>query len=430
MHLRLKKILIFTGLSLSKNIAKDEIKILISKKTMYQKLKNYLKKEGLSAFFVFMVLFGVAFIYSPAISSEIIFRIPSTSIIFRANSGSNPIIFRSAAKIYTCSAKPATGTSWNTVSSYTQTWNGSAWSPVNSTTEYNITADTNSCRYTCATNYTWSGLICIANTQTYTCSAKPATTIWNTVSSYTQTWNGSAWSPANSTTAYNTTADTTSCRYTCATNYIWNGSTCVYNCGTATVTDADGNVYGTVTVGTQCWLASNLKVGTKLASGGTMPANNGIIEKWCYDNSDANCTAEGGLYHWDEAMQYSTTEGVQGICPTGWHIPTDAQQYVLESYLATSACSATRSDWSCDPAGTKLKTGGTSGMNFPLAGYRNTDGSFAYRTTYANVWSSSQGGANAWGRVLNSSYAAVYRVHQFQGVRVFGAVSQGLIRLF
>ncbi len=123
---------------------------------------------------------------------------------------------------YTCAAKPATWTVWNTVTSYTQTWNGSAWSPANTSTVYNnTTASTTSCNYKCATNYTWNWTSCVANTQTYTCAAKPATwTAWNTVASYIQTWNGSAWSPANTSTVYNnTTASTTSCRYTCATGF-------------------------------------------------------------------------------------------------------------------------------------------------------------------------------------------------------------------
>ncbi len=42
--------------------------------------------------------------------------------------------------------------------------------------------------------------------------------------------------------------------------------------------------------------------------------NNGIIEKYCYDNNEANCDIYGGLYQWNEMMQYVTTEGVQGIC--------------------------------------------------------------------------------------------------------------------
>jgi hypothetical protein len=52
-------------------------------------------------------------------------------------------------------------------------------------------------------------------------------TDWNTVNSYSQTWNGSAWSPAATSTTYNTTASTTECRYKCSSNFYWNGSACV-----------------------------------------------------------------------------------------------------------------------------------------------------------------------------------------------------------
>ncbi len=162
---------------------------------------------------------------------------------------------------YTCNAKPATGTSWNTVSSYTQTWNGSAWTPAgDATTEYNATASATSCRYTCATNYTWNGSSCAVNTQTYTCNAKPATgTSWNTVSSYTQTWNGSAWTPAgDASTEYNTIPDTASCRYICATNYTWNGSTCAASTRTYTcqAKPATGTSWNTVSSYTQTWNGS------------------------------------------------------------------------------------------------------------------------------------------------------------------------------
>ena len=184
-------------------------------------------------------------------------------------------------------------------------------------------------------------------------------------------------------------------------------------CGTSQITDSENNTYDTVLIGSQCWLKQNLKIGTKLASGSTMPADNGIIEKWCYDNSDANCAAYGGLYSWDEAMQYSTTEGAQGICPAGWHIPTDAEQYTLENYLKDvgQTCDASRVGWDCATAGAKLKTIGSS-PNFDgrLAGLRNTDGSFHYLGTGAYFWSSSQSGSSAWYRGLGSSYATVYRL--------------------
>ncbi|MFZ2188831.1 MAG: FISUMP domain-containing protein, partial [Candidatus Moraniibacteriota bacterium] len=185
-------------------------------------------------------------------------------------------------------------------------------------------------------------------------------------------------------------------------------------CGTtyATALDADGNSYNSVLVNDQCWMAANLKVGTRIARS-VSQIDNSVIEKYCYADADENCTTDGGLYQWDEAMQYSTTEGAQGICPVGWHIPTDTQQYALENYLKDDGqtCDASRYGvWDCSSAGTKLKSGGTSGMNFPLAGNRDFGNSLFYnRTTDAYVWSSSQIDTSAWARYLNSAYAAVRR---------------------
>ncbi len=90
----------------------------------------------------------------------------------------------------------------------------------------------------------------------------------------------------------------------------------------STVTDADGNVYNTIAIGSQCWMQENLNVGTKINSEEAQN-NNGVLEKYCFNNSTSNCNTYGGLYQWGEYMQYDYyTEGVQGICPNGWHIPT------------------------------------------------------------------------------------------------------------
>lgn len=105
----------------------------------------------------------------------------------------------------------------------------------------NYSYSATNCGFTCANNYNWNSVTstCEAATNTFNCAPKPAVgTVWNTVPSYTQTWNGSAWTPANSVTAYNTTPSATDCRYRCATYYTWNNvsSTCepdtrTENCG-------------------------------------------------------------------------------------------------------------------------------------------------------------------------------------------------------
>jgi len=87
-----------------------------------------------------------------------------------------------------------------------------------------------------------------------------------------------------------------------------------FTCGVSTVQDQDGNTYHTRLIGTQCWMQENMGVGTRV-NVATTQTDNGVIEKWCYGDSDTNCTTndpnypDGGLYQWNEAMQYSTTPG-------------------------------------------------------------------------------------------------------------------------
>ena len=98
-------------------------------------------------------------------------------------------------------------------------------------------------------------------------------------------------------------------------------------------TQVSGGYVRTVSIGTQCWTKDNLNVGTRI-SGATAQTNNSTTEKHCYNNLDASCTTYGGLYQWDEMMDYSTYESAQGICPTGWHIPSDTDWTNLTNYLA------------------------------------------------------------------------------------------------
>ncbi|MBU4536893.1 fibronectin type III domain-containing protein, partial [Patescibacteria group bacterium] len=181
-------------------------------------------------------------------------------------------------------------------------------------------------------------------------------------------------------------------------------------CGSYNVLDADGNSYSTVLVGSQCWMGQNMRVGTMIA-GTVVQSNNSTIEKYCYGNNSANCTSYGGLYLWDEAMQYSTIDGARGICPSGWHIPTDAEYYTLESGLATGACSSTRAGAECDPAGTALKSGGASGLNFYLAGRSDAygGGGFASLGVWGFYWTSTLANSNdTWTRYFGS-VSTVYR---------------------
>ncbi|MCX6278194.1 MAG: hypothetical protein NT004_08860, partial [Bacteroidetes bacterium] len=105
-----------------------------------------------------------------------------------------------------------------------------------------------------------------------------------------------------------------------------------------------GQTYNTVQIGAQCWLRENINIGTKII-GGNNQTNNSIVEKYCYNNDTNNCNVYGGLYQWAEMVQYLNgitntthwnplpTGNVQGLCPTGWHIPTNTEATNLISFL-------------------------------------------------------------------------------------------------
>jgi uncharacterized protein (TIGR02145 family) len=182
-------------------------------------------------------------------------------------------------------------------------------------------------------------------------------------------------------------------------------------CNTGTP-DYDTCTYGTVLIGTQCWLKQNMNIGKILIGSQTL---DGVLEKYCYANNYSNCQIYGGLYRGDEAVQYSTAEGAQGICPDGWHVPTDAEQNILDQYLNDTTCNASRvATADCSNAGTKLKTGGTSGFDGLFAGVRTGTGSFYYQGSQTFFWSSTYNGGTPFFRQLTSS-AGVYRSFTSQG---------------
>ncbi|RLD57298.1 MAG: hypothetical protein DRJ05_09935 [Bacteroidetes bacterium] len=123
--------------------------------------------------------------------------------------------------------------------------------------------------------------------------------------------------------------------------------------GTITVTDMDGNVYNTILIGDQCWFKENLNVGTMI-NGSNDPSNNGIIEKFCHFDDPNKCITYGGLYQWHEMMNYTWGAGRQGICPVGWHIPTQDEWTILADFLGGTSV-----------AGGKMKEVGTTHWTSP-----------------------------------------------------------------
>jgi len=198
----------------------------------------------------------------------------------------------------------------------------------------------------------------------------------------------------------------------CSTQVISNEVTLSvdqYQCGIATVTDIDQNVYNTVSIGSQCWLKQNLNTGVMI-NAQQEPGNNSTIEKYCYDNEPDSCDVYGGLYKWAEMMQYSTIQGSQGICPEGWHIPTQSEFTEMVTYLGGSTV-----------AGSKLKEMGLdhwispnvatneSGFTALGGGYMSGSSFFSLVRNDAYFWTSTeQTGSNAWYRYLYNDTGQVY----------------------
>jgi hypothetical protein len=177
---------------------------------------------------------------------------------------------------------------------------------------------------TCNTNYTVDNTNkkCDANTQTFTCTAKPATwTVWNIVSSYEQTWNGSTWTPSDSTTNYNTTESTTSCNYKCDTNYTRHNDACNQNCNTTTnnwYTVPATNWWVTTSTLTKTWSITwwtQTKETTYTCNNGTFTQNTETISDvtcwaWYYSTDNQTCV---DVWTW----YYSPADSNTRIaCPT------------------------------------------------------------------------------------------------------------------
>lgn len=180
------------------------------------------------------------------------------------------------------------------------------------------------------------------------------------------------------------------------------------------VTDIDGNVYKTIKIGTQRWMAENLKT-KKYRNGDPIP---NIIEisawkslntgAYCWNNNDAtsNKANYGALYNW-----YAVADG-RNIAPIGWHVPTDDDWTTLTTYLQGG-----------NIAGGKLKETGfkhwsnpnigatnSSGFSALPGGYRGGSGAF-YDVGSGGIWWSSKArdANNAWGRYLRYGEAKITR---------------------
>lgn len=190
-----------------------------------------------------------------------------------------------------------------------------------------------------------------------------------------------------------------------------------FACGDLLVDTRDNQVYSTVRVSSYCWMADNLNIGTRI-NGASSQTNNGIIEKYCFNNSEDYCNEYGGMYQWNEMMEYVTTPGVQGICPEGWHLPADDEWTILERNL-DSLITFNSTGWRGVVAGGKLKEQGTVHWFSPNTGATNSsgftalpggerhssNGTFNFMGTNGYWWTSSELGVDAYYRTLGYNTA-------------------------
>jgi len=228
--------------------------------------------------------------------------------------------------------------------------------------------------------------------------------------------------PAQSLIIYNLT---TKCVEIYESNQ-WQAIWCDFTCGTVTY---DGVTYNTVQIGDQCWLKENLR--TTKYNDGTSITNVTDNATWtsttsgaycCYSNNTSNCTTYGALYNW-----YAVNTGK--LCPSGWHVPSDAEWTTLTNYLSANStywCGsdssyiakslASTTSWNSSTTtcavGNNLSANNSTGFSALPGGNRYSSGGalFRYLGSDGYWWSSTESGASgAWSRNLNYDKANVSR---------------------
>ncbi len=203
--------------------------------------------------------------------------------------------------------------------------------------------------------------------------------------------------------------------------------------GTPTLTDIDGNTYNTVQLGNQCWMKENLRT-TKYADNTTIALGTDfsydVAYRYAPNNDNGNVATYGYLYNWKAVMRNSSSSAtnpsnVQGICPTGWHVPSDAEWTQLTDYVSSQSqycCNSNTSNiakalasttgWygsaeACAVGNTPSSNNATGFGAMPAGDY---DDSYNFFGFYAYYWSATElDSSSAYNRYLYYDLAYVYR---------------------
>jgi uncharacterized protein (TIGR02145 family) len=320
----------------------------------------------------------------------------------------------------------ATGYKWGTTAVYAS---ATDMGTATSKTETGLTCNTAYTRYVWAYNACGSSSHVILNSTSLGSSPSAPIAGTNSASQTQINWNwnsvagatGYKWNTINNyLTATNTGTLTTfsetglSCN-TSYTRYVWAYGFCGFSnavnltqitlpcnpgnpCPGVSNVNYGGQTYTSVQIGEQCWLKENINIGNKINGNGNQ-LNNGVIEKYCYNDLESNCTTYGGLYQWAEMVQYlnGTTNTaswspvpiiyVKGICPNNWHLPQDAEWATMIDFLGGSSVSGGKLKEQGNLHWSLPNTGATDLVGFTAlpGGYKSING-FQNTTLGADFW--------------------------------------------
>ena len=189
-----------------------------------------------------------------------------------------------------------------------------------------------------------------------------------------------------------------------------------FTCGE--LIEHEGYYYSTVQIGDQCWFSENCRHLPEVSPSSEGSSTEPYYYVYGYDGTDvvaatstSNYDTYGVLYNWAAVM-------TDGICPSGWHIPLEAEWQTMEMTLGMSEAEATGTGWRGTDEGHQIKStsgwndGGngsnSSGINALPGGYRLTGG-FNVSGSSCYWRSSSESGSPSWVRVMDYDYDQVYR---------------------
>jgi uncharacterized protein (TIGR02145 family)/uncharacterized repeat protein (TIGR02543 family) len=172
--------------------------------------------------------------------------------------------------------------------------------------------------------------------------------------------------------------------------------------GTSFIDSRDGKKYKKVKINSQTWMAENLNYDVP-----------NVETDVCYNKSAENCARYGRLYNWNTAVggadgSSTNPSGIRGVCPVGWHLPSDAEWTILMNYVGTNAGTKLKSStgWSSSSGAAGLDIYGFSALP---GGYGYSNGTFGYAGSEGDWWSATESGSYGWYRYMSYGSESVYR---------------------